>query len=308
MFLSGRHASVVAFSALAFGCPLLHADVITLKSGYVIEGHVTDPEADPIYIEMPKGKIAVYKDMIESVVIGSNLEGESGADGEMSAPGTEGEADPAPVPVIDLRPKIESDEDAEKYLTEVTAELERIVLRPEEAAVGEEALEPVYVQALADVGARAVPKLREGLKTSAPQMGPLLLDALAKADPAEARTAAKDVLQTHEYPRAREKAVALVGEEKGPERDALLEQAAKDTVWYVRSAAYREMAKEESAAALGKLGGGLLDEDEDVRAEVKRILKERTGQEMEKPEELQEWVTRQAPIAATEVSKPAAGE
>lgn len=277
-----------------------HADQVTMKTGYVIEGRVVDPEADPILIEMPKGKIEVYKDMVESIAIG---EGEA----EMDAPGTSGaegelaKDEPTPVPVINLRPTLASDEDAEKYLTEVTAELERIVLRPEEAGVGEEVLEQAYVEALGSVGERAAPKLREGLTTAPPRMGAHLLEALSKASPEEARAAAKDVLQTHAYPKAREKAVSLVAQEQGPERDALLEQAAKDVVWYVRSAAYREIAKDPSAPVLGKLGAGLLDDDADVRTEVKHILKERTGQDMEKPEELEEWVRRQAPIAATEV-------
>lgn len=283
-------------------CPCASADQVTMKTGYVIEGHIVDPEADPLVIVMPKGKIEVYKDMVLSVVIGEGEAEESAGDGAGGEGEMAGEGQETPLPVINLRPTLETDEAAAEYVTEVTAELERIVLRPEEAAVGEEALEQAYVEALGNVGERAVPKLREGLMSAPPRMGAHLLDALAKASPEEGRSAAREVLRSHEYPKAREKAVALVAQEKGPERDALLEQAAKDAVWYVRSAAYREMAKEENVQVLGKLGAGLTDEDEDVRAEVKRLLKERTGQEMEKPDELEAWVRRQAPIAATEVT------
>lgn len=277
-----------------------YGDQVTMKTGYVIEGRVVDPEADPLLIEMPKGKIEVYKDMVESITLGEG-EAEVGAPGGSAPEAEMSDEEPTPVPVINLRPTLANDEDADKYLTEVTAELERIVLRPEEAGVGEEALEQAYVDALGSVGERAAPKLREGLSSAPPRMGAHLLEALSKASPEEARAAAKDVLQTHVYPKAREKAVSLVAQEQGPERDALLEQAAKDAVWYVRSAAYREIGKDPSAPVLGKLGAGLLDDDEDVRAEVKQILKERTGQDIEKPEELEEWVRRQAPIAATEV-------
>jgi len=300
-YIRGR--AYVAVLLCGAGCWCALADQVTMKTGYVIEGRVLDPEADPLVIEMPKGKIEVYKDMVESVVIGEGEAEVSGGDGE----GVDGEmlgegAEAAPLPVINLRPTLETDEAAAAYVTEVTAELARIVLRPEEAAVGEEALEQAYVEALGNVGERAVPMLREGLTSAPPRMGAHLLEALAKASPEEAQSAAKEVLRSHAYPKAREKAVSLVAAEKGPERDALLEQAAGDAVWYVRSAAYREMAKEENAQVLGKLGAGLTDEDEDVRAEVKRLLKERTGQEMEKPEELEAWVARQAPISATEVS------
>jgi hypothetical protein len=221
------------------------------------------------------------------------------------------ETEAVPVPVINLRPELATDEDAVKYYTEVTAELERIVLRPEEAAVGEEALEPVYVEAIAGMGSRAAPLLREGIESSAPQMGQYLLEALAKASPADAREVAGDVLQTHEHPRAREKAVALIAQGEGPDRDAMLEKATADPVWYVRSAAYRELSgalnKEvPDTKALGKVAAGLADEDGDVQSAVRKILKEHTGQDFEKPEDWQAWAERQTPIAATEVKAKAA--
>ena len=78
--------------AMLLSCAAVYADIVTLTTGFVIEGRVVDAEADPVYVEIPKGKIAVYKDMIESIAIG-DVVGEE--EGEPSPPPI---AWPAPSP------------------------------------------------------------------------------------------------------------------------------------------------------------------------------------------------------------------
>ena len=269
------------------------ADIITLDTGFVLEGKVVDPESDPVVVELPKGKIEIFQDMIRSIEFGAI---ESTEDDPSTLASTEAEEEaPAPEPVINLRPAIESDEDLARYFNEVAAELDRILARPEEAAPGEEDLEPVYVRALGDLGPRAGALIRERLANASPFLGEALLDALHQAAPEEAREAAREVIVTHEHPKARARAVAVIGESLGAERDSLLDQAARDSVWYVRSAAYREMAKSEDSGALDKLAAGLADEDADVQAEVRALLKERTGETFDT---LEEWTARKAAEAS----------
>lgn len=265
------------------------ADIITLETGFVLEGKVVDPESDPVVVELPKGKIEIYQDMIRSIEFGAI---ESTEDDPAALVSSEAEEEAqAPEPVINLRPAIENDEDLRRYFNEVAAELDRILARPEEAAPGEEDLEPVYVRALGDLGPRAGALIRERLANASPFLGEALLDALQQAAPDQAREAAREMVTTHEHPKARARAVAVIGATEGTERDALLEQAARDSVWYVRSAAYREMAKSRDSGALDKVAAGLADEDADVRAEVRALLKERTGETFET---LEQWTARKA--------------
>lgn len=263
------------------------ADIITLETGFVLEGKVVDPESDPVVVELPKGKIEIFQDMIRSIEFGAIEAPEDDLEATAS-PEAEEEAT-TPEPVINLRPAIENDEDLTRYFNEVAAELDRILARPEEAAPGEEDLEPIYVKALGDLGPRAGALIRERLATASPFLGEALLDALHQAAPEEAREAAREVIVTHEHPKARARAVGVIGATQGSERDSLLEKAAQDSVWYVRSAAYREMAKAEEPGALDKVAAGLADEDEDVRAEVRALLKQKTGEDFNN---LEDWAAR----------------
>lgn len=269
------------------------ADIITLDSGYTIEGKVVDPESDPVVVELPKGKVEIFQDMIRSIEFGAIESPEDDPTGP-ETPEAEDE-EPAPEPVINLRPVIESDNDLTRYFNEVAAELDRILGRPEEAAPGEEDLEPVYVKAVGDLGPRAGALIRQHLANASPFLGEALLDALHQAAPDQAREAAREMVTSHEHPKARARAVAVIGKSPGAERDALLEQAARDSVWYVRSAAYREMAESEDPAVMDKLAAGLDDEDADVRAEVRTLLKDRTGETFDT---LEEWAARKATEAS----------
>lgn len=286
-------------AGLLLATPQAGADRITLKTGFVIEGKLLDAEADPVILQLPKGKIEVFQDMIESVEIIE--EGEMEEAGEVGLYHDLDEDEEIPVePLIQLRPSLQTEDDVLRHFNNVSAELERILTRPEETAPGEETLEAVYAQALGEIGPRAAPLLLQSLETGSPLMAATLLDALAVASPDDAQAAAKQVLSTHEHPRARERAVSLVASAPRDEATLLLDQARKDNVWYVRSAAYREIAKSDNEDALSVVAEGLADSDDDVKQEVRQMLQEKTGVDFETTEDWNTWQAAQkkAPVTA----------
>lgn len=273
---------------------------MVLENGNVLHGDIVDGEQDPLVLILPKGRISINRAMIAEW----RYDDEDFQDLFPGMPTPGNGDDESPTIALDNAPT--SDQEFEERYRALMEAITPLATNPEQALPSDLQMKDTYVSAIAALGERVTPRLKSTLTEGDPRLAPMMLKALGKADAAEGAQVAGELVQTHFDPEVREESIALIAGSERPDRNALLEEATTDQVWYVRSAAYEAMLDDWTTESLGKAVAGLEDADPDVRTIVQRTLEEGSGESFETVDEWRAWIEADTEAPADGAESPPA--
>jgi len=275
-----------AVALLLAGATSVGADTILLMNGNEVSGSIVDPNADPIVLLIPGGKVSF--DLTEIQEIDINDKGFQGKPKE-PAEGTDAPLEPtATAPSFADLPAPVTDEERSKRYDTIMSSINVITRSPEEATQEMRDRGDEYIAALGQLGPSVAPQLENTFRYGDVRQAGPMLEALKIADPARAEALAKEAID-HTHPEARAEAIRIVSESTGPDRAQILTKALNDPLPQNRLDALAGIAQTKDPSVALDAAKLLTDASPEVQEQAIAALKAVTGESFTTAAEWQLW-------------------
>jgi HEAT repeats len=275
--------SVVAIVSLVLTVPV-HADRIILKDGSVLSGTIVDPDANPVVIKIPGGKVRIDRDSFSDLL----LEEETALVEESRE-------------ALEIQSYEETDEKSGNVLEldgevviRFNAYMDKIV--PSEHADEDMSMTPERqhdFNQVVEMGPTVTPLLANKLAKKSGNGQVVALRAIEAIDGKKGEKLARSLAGKHANAEVREESLRILARSRSEKNAAVFESALKDTQGNVRAAAVESLGKSKDPKQVPNLVAALGDPVPSVRnAAEKALAKVVPDQKFKTEKEWRKWAEK----------------